>query len=83
MTAVEIAAIASPIVALVVGAGQYGLIYWGLRQMSKAAESRSTQVDEICAGMQTSSKALEKQGKALEDMGAGIRELLNRTQPTM
>ena len=76
VTAIEVATIATPVVALIVGAGQCGLIYWGLRQMSKAAESRSTQVDEICTGMRT-------QGKALEDMGAGIRELLNRTQPTM
>ena len=65
-TVVAVAAIASPAVALLVGAGQCGLIWWGLSEMRKAAEDRTRQVDAQV-------RMLDKQGKALE-------ELLKRTE---
>ena len=82
-TSVVIATIASPIVALLVGAGQIGIIYWGLHQMDRAARSRSTQVDQICDGMRAQSKALEDMGAGLREQSAGLRELLKRTEPSM
>ena len=64
---VPIGMLIGPLVALIVGMGQCALIYWGLRQVDQASKIRSRQVD--------------KQGKALEDMGAGIREFFMRSNP--
>ena len=75
-TMVFVATIASPIVALLVGTGQILAIYFGLREMSKANKDRAKIVNdqgllsaEICAG--------------LREQSAGLRELLNRTEPSM
>ena len=71
-TAVVFATVASPIVALLVGAGQILAIYFGLREMSKANKDRAKIVNdqgllsaEICAG--------------LREQSAGLQELLKRT----
>ena len=76
VSAVTMGELSGSIVALVVGAGQCGLIFWGLRQMSKASEIRSKQVDN-------QGEALREMGNALRDQSAGIRELLERTGPSM
>ena len=46
MTAAEIATVASPIVAAVVGLGQCGLIWYGIRQMGKATDQRDKREDQ-------------------------------------
>ena len=50
-----------------VGIAQCVLIFYGLQRMEKTGKRRDNQVDQ--------------QAKALEDMGAGIRALLERTAP--
>ena len=76
VSAVTMGELSGSIVALVVGAGQCGLIFWGLRQMSKASEIRNKQVDD-------QGEALREMGNALREQSAGIRELLERTGPSM
>ncbi len=51
---------------------QCGLIGWGLWQMQRASYSRDRQLDR-------QDKIMEQQGKALENIGLGIQELLKRS----
>ncbi len=59
--------VAGAIVSALVGLGQCGLIAWGLWRMGQTGARRDKQIDQ--------------QGKALEEMGAGIRALLERSKP--
>ena len=59
---VPVAMLIGPMVALLVGMGQIGMIWWGLRQMKEASRDRS--------------KMAYDQGRALEKACAGIDETL-------
>ena len=50
---------------LVVGGAQCGLIWWGLKQMSKASDQRNRQLDQ--------------QDEALRQQGQVLAELLRRS----
>ena len=63
--------IAGTAVAAIVGLGQCGLIAWGIKVMKGSNEIRTATM-----------KALQAQGEVLADIGAGIREVLERTDPT-
>ena len=53
----------------IVGLLQCGLIYFGLRQMSKASDERNRQLDQH-------GRQLDQHGEALAAIGAGIQALL-------
>lgn len=76
VSAVTMGELSGSIEALVVGGGKCGLIFSGFRQMSKASEIRSKQGDD-------QGEALREMGNALREQSAGIRELLERTGPSM
>ena len=44
------------------------LIAWGLRQVSKSSEDRNRQLDIMDARQEAQSQALERQGRALEEL---------------
>ena len=56
------------IVSGVVGLGQIGLIAWGLRRMGIASEERSRQLDIMEASQRATLQALDRQGRALEEL---------------
>ena len=60
---------------VVIGLGQLGMIGWGLRQMGKASEDRNRQMSIDSADRK---RQLDQQGAALEKMGQGITDLLQR-----
>ena len=70
---VTIGELLGPAVAAVVGIIQCLLIFYGIRQMAVASEERSRQLDAV-------ERRIEQQGKILEDIGAGIRGLLQERQ---
>ena len=70
-----VAAIASPVVVLLVGTGQCGLIWWGLRQMRDAAKDRSKMTYD-------QGKLLAEIGDGIQSQSEGIRALLERSQPS-
>ena len=45
MTAVEVATVASPIVAALVGIGQVAIVAWGIRAMMRVQDSRGARED--------------------------------------
>lgn len=75
MNAVDIATIASPIVALLVGAAQVGVIVWGLREMRNAAKDRTKQVD-------AQTELLAEIGKGIREQSAGLRETVEHSRAT-
>lgn len=56
------------IVSGVVGLGQIGLIAWGLRRMGIASEERNRQLDIMEANQRATLQALDRQGRALEEL---------------
>ena len=56
------------IVSGVVGLGQIGLIAWGLRRMGIASEERNRQLDIMEASQRATLQALDRQGRALEEL---------------
>lgn len=52
----------------VVGLGQIGLIAWGLRRMGIASEERNRQLDIMEASQRATLQALDRQGRALEEL---------------
>ena len=81
---VTIGELLGPAVVAVVGTIQCLLIFYGLRQMSVASKERSRQLDVVERRIEQQGKQFEQrfeqQGKILEDIGAGIRELLQERQ---
>ena len=67
--------VAGVLVAGIVGLGQCVLIAWGIKVMKGSNDSRTAAME-----------ALKDQGQVLAEIGAGIREVLERTstnQPRM
>ena len=62
------AEVAGVIVSGVVGLGQIGLIAWGLRRMGIASEERNRQLDIMEASQRATLQALDRQGRALEEL---------------
>ena len=52
----------------VVGLGQIGLIAWGLRRMGIASEERNRQLGIMEASQRATLQALDRQGRALEEL---------------
>ena len=69
--------VAGVFVALFVGLLQCGLIAWGISKMDKNNENREAS-NAALLGMGV---ALQSQSAVLADIGAGIREILQRSQP--
>ena len=59
-TAVQLAQVVSPLVALIVGITQCGLIWYGLKQMEKSSAIRTQQSNELIAGLRDSNTALRQ-----------------------
>ena len=69
MTAMFWATLAGPLVALIVGAAQCALIWYGIQAMKASNESRGQQGEALAALVE-----------GLRDQSAGIRELLERSR---
>ena len=75
----------SAALATLIGAGQIGLIGYGLHRMRVASEQRDRQLDAMEARQEAQGQvlagigqALERQGQALEQQGQVLAELLRR-----
>ena len=71
--------VAGVLVAGVVGLGQCALIAWGIKVMKGSNESREANMEASRNQHEATMKALQDQGQVLADIGAGIREVLERT----
>ena len=58
-----------------VGLLQCGLIAWGLRQMGRASEERSRQLDIMEANQREQGQALRQVGQALDRQGQALQQV--------
>ena len=75
-------AVASPIVALLVGGGQCLLIWLGIRAMRDSNKSREPLLESLqatTASLREVTTDLREQRLASQDQSTGIRELLQRS----
>ena len=87
MTAFELASL---IAQILIGAGQIGIVYYGISRMMQANDSRAQAAQqqerenvrrhtETMAALQDQSQALRDQGQALRDQGQALQALIART----
>lgn len=85
MTTVEMALIAQPIVAFVVGTGQCVLIAWGISKMSTTGQERQDQLarreleetkrhEEVMTALRQQGEAFRQQGEAFRQQGEAFRQ---------
>ena len=86
MTTVEMALIAQPIVAFVVGTGQCVLIVWGVSRMSRTDQERQDQLarrefeeakrhEEVMMALRQQGEVFREQGEALRRQGETLRQV--------
>ena len=75
---------------VLIGAGQIGIVWWGIRAMVRANTERALagerkdaadqrRHEEVMAHLEAQARAMDRQGQALERQGQALEILIERT----